>query len=141
MPGNVGLGTGDQKNPPGATMMGITVVEDVVEEPLDDTSVHAVVIVVVPVKSLRAVIWSSEKACVVPSEVYTVVGSVYTSVNEVVAPEGAEVGGKVIVVITPPIVTTTFGGWMLDVKVKVSVVSLEFIGIFQNKISLVVTRH
>jgi hypothetical protein len=87
------------------------------------------------------VIWSSEKVCVVPSEVYTVVGSVYTTVDKAVAPEGVEVGGNTTVVVTPPIVTTRGGGLMLDVSVKVAVVSPELIGIFQNEISSVVTSH
>jgi hypothetical protein len=82
------------------------------------------------------VIWSSEKVCVVPPEVYTVVGSVYTTVDEAGSHEGVEVGGNTTVVVTPPIVTTRGGGWMLDVSVKVAVVSPELIGIFQSKISI-----
>lgn len=51
-------------------------------------------------------------------------------------PRRRQVGGNTTVVVTPPIVTTRGGGWMLDVSVKVAVVSPELIGIFQSKISI-----
>ena len=76
-----------------------------------------------------------------PSEVYTVVGRVYTSVDEALAPEGVEVGGKMTVVTIPPIVNSVGGGLMLDVSAKVPVVSPALIIVFQNQISSVVTSH
>jgi hypothetical protein len=86
------------------------------------------------------VIWSSEKVCVVPSEVYTVVGGTYTLVEEE-EPEGVEVGGKLMIVVMIPIVTVTGGGTMLDWIANVEGILVEPMTIFENQIEFVVTKN
>lgn len=63
----------------------------------------------------------------------------YILVDEAITFEEVEVGGKTIVLVIPPIVTTTGGRLMLVVSAKVFEVSPELIDISQKKILSVVT--
>lgn len=66
---------------------------------------------------------ASEKVCVTPFDVMTVVGSVYRIVDVVVAPlgkYGSEVGGRVTIVVIPPLLIVMGSGSRLVVIAKVN---------------------
>jgi hypothetical protein len=90
-----------------------------------------VVIVVWAVIVARSVNCASEKVCVTPFEVTTVVGSVYTTEDVVVLPGGkygSDSAGSVIVLVTPPALIIIGSGSKLLVNVKVKDVAPDVIG-------------